>query len=139
LIVDPTDESRRSTASRDRPGGPGTPCRVRLRRTISCQPTDDPDDRIGFVIPAGTRGSLRRVARACRETGDWEGARLVDRESEIGIGHVEFDSALVWQMPDDLPPPDPDDPAPCDFDVCDRDDAGGWNVVNVPLELLEAV
>ena len=54
--------------------------RVRLLQTISCQPTDDPADRIGFIILAGTAGSLRRVARSCRETADWEGARLVDRE-----------------------------------------------------------
>ena len=112
--------------------------RVRLLQTISCKPTDDPSDRIGFVILAGTTGSLRRVARSCRETADWEGARLFDRESEVGIGHVEFDAALVWHMPEDLPPPDPDDPYPCNFAVSDRDDAGGWNVTNVPLEFLEA-
>jgi hypothetical protein len=116
---------------------PETTCRVRLRQTISCSSADDPNDRIGFIILAGTMGSLRRVARSCRETADWEGARLVNRESDIGIGHVDFDRALVWHMPDDLPPPDPDDPHSCNFDVFDRNEAGGWNVVNVPLEWLE--
>ena len=117
--------------------GPKAPCRVRLRRTISCKPADDPCDRIGFVILAGTSGSLRRVARSCREAADREGARLVDRESEVGIGHVEFDEALIWNRPEDLPPPDPDDPYPCNFTRDEFDDAGGWSVVNVPLEWLE--
>jgi hypothetical protein len=116
-------------------------CRVRLRQTIPCQPNDDPGDRIGFIVLAGTAGYLRRVARSCGETADWEGARLVDRESAIGIGHVEFDSALIWQMPEDLPPPDPEDPHPCNFSVSGYDAVdgyGGWNVVNVPLEWLES-
>jgi hypothetical protein len=113
-------------------------CRVRLRQTISCKPTDDPSDRIGFIILAGTTGSLWRVARSCRETTDWEGARLLDHESEIGVGHVEFDTALVWHMPEDLPPPDPDDPHSCNLDLSDRNEAGGWSVVNVPLDWLES-
>jgi hypothetical protein len=111
-------------------------CRVRLMQTISCQPTDDPSDRVGFIILAGTTGYLRRVARSCHETTNWEGARLVDRESGVGFGHVEFDSALVWHAPEDLPPPDPDDPHPCNFSVCQCDGDTGWYVVNVPLELL---
>jgi hypothetical protein len=117
---------------------PETVCRVHLRQTIACQPTDDPSDRVGFIILAGTTGSLRRVARSCRETANWEGTRLIDRESDLGVGHVEFDRALVWHVPDDLPPPDPDDPHPCNFEVTDRNETGGWNVVNVPLEWLEA-
>jgi hypothetical protein len=90
---------------------------------------------------AGTMGSLHRLARSCRETTDWEGARLINRESEVGIGHVEFDTALVWHMPEDLPPPDPDDPHTCNFEVSECDAVhgyGGWNVVNVPLEWLES-
>jgi hypothetical protein len=113
-------------------------CRVRLRQTISCKPTDEPNDRIGFIILAGTTGCLQRVARSCRETANWEGSRLIDCASKIGIGHVEFDAALVWHMPEDLPPPDPDDPHPRNFDVSVCGDAGGWNVVNIPLEVLEA-
>jgi hypothetical protein len=98
-------------------------------------------DPTGFVILAGTPGSLRRLARSCRETADWEGARLVDRESDFGLGHVEFDAALVWHLPEDLPPPDRDDPHPCNFSVSEVDGVhgyGGWNVVNVPLDFLEA-
>jgi hypothetical protein len=113
------------------------PCRVRLRQTISCKPTDDPDDRIGFIILGDTTGIFHRVARTCRETADWDGARLVDRESDVGLGHVEFDTALVWHLPEDLPEPDRDDPHPCNFVVTESDDSGGWNVVNIPLELLE--
>ena len=94
---------------------PATPCRVRLRRTISCKPADDPCDSVGFIILAGTAGSLRRVARTCRETAGWEGARLVDRESDLGIGHIEFDLALIWNRPEDLPLPDPVDPCPCNL------------------------
>jgi hypothetical protein len=120
---------------------PETDCRVRLRQTIACKPEAVQDDPTGFVILAGTPGSLRRVARSCRETADWEGARLVDRESDIGLGHVEFDTALIWELPAALPEPDPDDPHPCNFSVSEYDAVhgyGGWNVTNVPLELLEA-
>jgi hypothetical protein len=116
-------------------------CRVRLRQTISCKPEALQGDPTGFVILAGTPGSLHRVARSCSETADWEGARLVDCESQIGLGHVEFDTALVWELPGSLPEPDPDDPHPCNFHVSEFDAVdgyGGWNVVNVPLELLEA-
>jgi len=77
----------------------------------------NPSDRIGFIVLAGTSGFSPAVARTCRETAEWEGARLVDRESEVGVGQVEFDSVLVWYMPEDLPPPDPDDPHACNFSV----------------------
>jgi hypothetical protein len=120
---------------------PETDCRVRLRQTISCKPRAVHGDPTGFVILAGTPGSLRRVARSCRETADWEGARLVDRESDLGFGHVEFDSALIWELSAAVPEPDPDDPCACNSSVSEVDAVhgyGGWNVVNVPLEWLES-
>jgi hypothetical protein len=120
---------------------PGTDCRVRLLQTIACQPEAVQGDPTGFVILAGTPGSLRRLARSCRETADWEGARLVDRESDLGLGHVEFDTALTWERPAALPSADPDDPHPCNFTVSEFnavDGSGGWNVVNVPLEWLDS-
>ena len=120
---------------------PETGCRVRLRQTIACKPEAVQGDPTGFVVLAGTPGSLRGLARSCRETADWEGTRLVDRESDIGLGHVEFDTALIWELPTALPRPDPDDPYPCNFSVSEVDAVhgyGGWNVVNVPLEWLES-
>ena len=117
--------------------GPETPCRVRRRRTISCKPPDDPCDRTRFVLLAGTSGvrsggSHARAAR--RRTG--QATRISIGESEVGIGHVAFDQALIWNRPEDLPPPDPDDPYPCNFTRDEFNDAGGWSAVNVPLEWL---